>query len=53
MTHVFFIGIALALFACQQAPERHYDVKGTVVAVDPQRKQITVNHEEIPAIWMR
>jgi len=53
MSHVFFIGIALALFACQQAPERRYDVKGTVVAVDPQRKQITVNHEEIPAIWMR
>jgi protein SCO1 len=49
MSHVFFIGIALALFACQQAPERRYDVKGTVVAVDPQRKQITINHEEIPS----
>jgi protein SCO1/2 len=50
MTRVFFIGIgiALALFACQQASERRYDVKGTVVAVDPQRKQITINHEEIP-----
>lgn len=48
MTHVFFIGIALALLACQQAPERRHDVKGTVVAVDPQRKQITINHEEIP-----
>ncbi len=48
MTQVFFIGIALALLACQPAPERRHDVKGTVVAVDPQRKQITINHEEIP-----
>ncbi|NOT52980.1 MAG: redoxin domain-containing protein [Deltaproteobacteria bacterium] len=48
MAHLFFIGIALALLACQQAPERRYDVKGIVVAVDSQRKQITVEHEDIP-----
>lgn len=48
MTQVFFIGIALALLACQQAPERRYDVTGTIVAVDARRKQITLNHEEIP-----
>jgi protein SCO1 len=31
-----------------QSKERRFQLKGTVVAVDPAQKQVTVNHEAIP-----
>jgi len=36
------------MMACQQPPERRYDVEGTVVSVDAKRKQVTINHQDIP-----
>lgn len=49
--HLFFslfIVIAFIVLACQQAPERRYDVEGTVVSVDAKRKEVTLNHTPIP-----
>ena len=33
---------------CQRAPERRFDLKGKVVAVDQAGKQVTLAHEKIP-----
>jgi protein SCO1/2 len=47
---VFILLICLGLTSCQSPPEKpgkHYEVKGTVVAVDKANKQLTLSHEEI------
>jgi protein SCO1/2 len=46
--------IPLILFGCKQASEdskaKVYDVKGKVVAVDPGKKTVTLDHEDIPGL---
>lgn len=37
----------LILAGCSRAPERRFDLKGKVVAVDPEHRQVTVAHEAI------
>jgi len=50
---VLFTLVSLAQFSCQPGPrarsatEKHYDLKGKVVAVDKGQRTITVAHEEI------
>lgn len=44
---VVIAGLVLILAGCQAA-SRVYDVKGTVVAVDPTAKTLELDHEEIP-----
>jgi len=52
MSGVAVLIIALTLIGCSKtgdgAKERIYDVKGKVVAVDPEMKEVTLDHEEIP-----
>jgi len=38
----------LLLAGCRSAPERRFDLKGKVVAVDQGEKQVTLAHEKIP-----
>src|SRR5262245_10422494 len=40
--------LILITFACQEAPERRYDLKGTVVSIDAQKREVTVAHNDIP-----
>jgi Cu/Ag efflux protein CusF len=47
----------LALAGCtgggtgqKAAPEKQYDIKGTVVAVAPDKQSVTLDHEEIPGL---
>lgn len=46
----YLIGMSacLLLAGCQRAPERRFDLKGKVVAVDRADKQVTLAHEKIP-----
>lgn len=50
---VLFALVSLAQFSCQPGPrarsatEKHYDLKGKVVAVDKGQRTITIAHEEI------
>jgi len=34
--------------ACSDVPRNEYDLRGKVVAVNPERRQVTLEHEEIP-----
>jgi protein SCO1/2 len=46
---VVIASLVFILAGCQrQAASRVYDVKGTVVAVDPAAKTLELDHEEIP-----
>jgi protein SCO1/2 len=44
----------LVLFGCQKTAEspaaKEYDIKGKVVAVDADKKTVTLDHEEIPGV---
>jgi protein SCO1/2 len=42
---VFSIGVLLV--GCQKAPERRFDLKGKVVSVDKEHRQVTIAHEAI------
>ncbi len=42
------VAVAFLLAACQQPPERRYDLVGTVVSAEPQHKLVTIKHEDIP-----
>ncbi|MBI3800565.1 MAG: SCO family protein [Deltaproteobacteria bacterium] len=48
----FYCGaLCIGLLACQSrnhSTEQHYELKGQVVSVDPQRRSATIAHEEIP-----
>lgn len=46
---VFIVALsACALMAgCQRAPERRFDLKGNVISVDKEHRQVTIAHEEI------
>jgi Cu/Ag efflux protein CusF len=33
-----------------EATDKEYDIKAKVVAIDPDRKNVTVDHEEIPGL---
>jgi protein SCO1/2 len=48
----FYCGaLCSGLLACQSrnnSAEQHYELKGQVVSVDPQRRSATIAHEEIP-----
>jgi protein SCO1/2 len=52
---VFSVFVALNLFGCQNqrhervrsATEKHYDLKGKVVLVDKEKRELTVAHEDI------
>jgi Cu/Ag efflux protein CusF len=57
--HVWLVAIALvALVGCQGAStgssktggEKLYDIRGKVVAVDPAKPAITLDHEDIPGL---
>ncbi|MBI4263376.1 MAG: SCO family protein [Acidobacteria bacterium] len=40
---------ALAAGACSRAPEpRQYEVKGQILRIDPERREVLVSHEDIP-----
>ncbi len=43
-----FLSACLLLGACQRAPERRFELKGKVVAVDKAQRQVTLAHEKIP-----
>jgi len=47
-----FLGAAIAGCGNSAAPleERHFAVKGKVVAVDRDKKQVTLDHEDIPGL---
>jgi protein SCO1/2 len=52
-----FVAIGcLCLVGCRRGNERRYDLKGKVVAVDPEKHLVTISHEEIkgymPAMTM-
>ena len=43
------IAIAIALTACsRQSPEQHFQFAGTVMSVEADARQVTVNHNAIP-----
>jgi len=46
------LGVALLGCGNSAAPpeERHFNVKGKVVAVDRDKKQVTLDHEDIPGL---
>jgi protein SCO1/2 len=52
MRRLSLIAIVVALtaaVACSRAPEaRQYEVRGQILAVDPARQEVLVNHEDIP-----
>jgi protein SCO1 len=41
------ISASLILMSCQRAPERRYELKGTVVAVDKEQRRVAIAHEQI------
>jgi protein SCO1/2 len=45
---------ALAAFGCRQAAEqpagKQYEISGKVVAVDAQKRTVTLDHEDIPGL---
>ena len=46
-----WVALVISMFvalACSSPPERRYDLKGTVVSVAPQRREVTISHENIP-----
>jgi protein SCO1/2 len=42
--------LALALAGCKGATDKEYDVKGKVVAVNPDKPSVTLDHEDIPGL---
>src|ERR1051326_6714107 len=43
-----FLCLFVAIWpGCRHSNEKHYDFKGKIVAVDPDRHQVTVSHEDI------
>ncbi len=48
---VFILGLifllALVAFSCKRSNEKRYDLKGKVVAVEPEKHLVTIAHEEI------
>lgn len=59
MTRFVWVGVVggailLLLGGCGKSPEtgkdKLYDVKGTVVAADPQKQTVTLDHEDIPGL---
>jgi protein SCO1 len=42
------IVIALVLSGCRTEPEKRYDLKGRVVSMDKEHRQVTLAHEKIP-----
>jgi protein SCO1/2 len=51
------LSVALALVGCggggpdkKGAADKHYEVKGKVVAVEADKKSITLDHEDIPGL---
>ena len=45
---MWFLCLFVAIWpGCRHSNEKHYDFKGKIVAVDPDRHQVTVSHEDI------
>ena len=45
---MWFLCLFVAIWpGCRHSNEKHYDFKGKVVAVDPDKHQVTVSHEDI------
>ena len=42
--------LPLALAGCKGATDKEYDVKGKVVAVNPDKPSVTLDHEDIPGL---
>lgn len=51
-----FVALSLSFAACRRGNERRYDLKGKVLAVEPEKHLVTVSHEEVkgymPAMTM-
>jgi protein SCO1/2 len=45
---VAVFGACFLMMSCQRAPERRFDLKGKVVAIDNAQRQVTIAHEQIP-----
>ena len=41
------LSACVLLTACQHTPERRFDLKGNVISVDKEHRQVTIAHEEI------
>ena len=57
MRSAAFLGLALALLAalagCTSQPtgtDREYEIKGKVVALNPQKPAVTLDHEDVPGL---
>jgi protein SCO1/2 len=50
-TYCLLLIMVLSVFAlltgCQRTPERRFDLKGKVVSLDKEHRQVTIAHEEI------
>lgn len=45
---VVIVALGMLAAGCSSEPEERYELRGRVVAVDKDRKRLTVEHEEIP-----
>jgi protein SCO1 len=44
---LIFLSVGALLNGCQRTPERRFDLKGKVISVDKEHRQVTMAHEEI------
>jgi protein SCO1/2 len=44
---VVVLSVCALLTGCQKAPERRFDLKGNVISVDKEHRQVTIAHEKI------
>jgi protein SCO1/2 len=44
---IAILGFCFIMVSCQRAPERRFDLKGKVVAVDKAQRRVTIAHEQI------
>ncbi len=45
-------GLSLLVFLSACSPAKHYDLKGQVLAVNRDKQEVLVKHEEIPGFMM-
>src|SRR6185437_16199430 len=43
----FCLLVANWFWSCRRSNEKHYEFKGKIVAVEPDKHQVTVSHEDI------
>ena len=44
---IVVLSVCALLTGCQKAPERRFDLKGKVISVDKEHRQVTIAHEDI------